>query len=359
MCYRAKPMTRQQLFAAFFFAVFFFLLYEFYRIFQVFLVPLTWAALLAFIFYPLHARLSSALRGRNSLASFCLTTVVILVVMVPTLFVIVLLANESVALYQSGSELIASGQLQQFLDKLAASAPARASKTILPMLRSWNIDIAAMAMKAGNALSSFLVSQAAGIAKNVAAFVVDFFLTTFALFFFFRDGARIIGGIRGMMPMEPEYKDLVLGRLYDTLSAVVQGTLVVAAAQGVFLGLGFWALGVPFAIFLGCAAAFFSLLPVGSTAVWGGVAAYLLLSGLFWRAILLALWGTVVLGTLDNVIRPLIIGERAEIPTILLFFGILGGLQAYGLLGVFLAPVVIAMVVAFFRIYKERYSTAE
>jgi predicted PurR-regulated permease PerM len=284
---------------------------------------------------------------------------VILVVMVPTLLVIVLLANESVALYQSSSELVTSGQLQQFVDKLAASAPARASKTILPVLQSWNIDIGVMAMKTGNALSSFLVSQAAGIAKNVAEFVIDFFLTTFAMFFFFRDGSRIVDGIRGMMPMEPEYKDLVLGRLYDTLSAVVQGTLVVGAAQGVFLGLGFWALGVPFAIFLGCAAAFFSLLPVGSTAVWGGVAAYLLLSGLFWRAILLALWGTLVLGTLDNVVRPLIIGERAEIPTVLLFFGILGGLQAYGLLGVFLAPVVIAMVVAFFRIYKERYSTSE
>ena len=352
-------MTRQQLFAAFFFAVFFFLLYQFYRIFGVFLVPLTWAALLAFIFYPLHARLTVALRGRNSLAAFCFTTLVILVVMVPTVLLIILLANESVALYQSSSEVVASGQLQQLFEKLKASAPARASKTLIPMLESWNIDIAAVAMKAGNALSTFLVSQAAGIAKNVAAFVVDFFLTTFALFFFFRDGARIVGGIRGMLPMEPEYKDLVLRRLYDTLSAVVQGTLAVAALQGVFLGLGFWALGVPFAIFLGCAAAFFSLLPLGSTAVWGGVAVYLLFLGLFWRVLLLAIWGTAVLGVLDNVIRPLMIGERAEIPTVLLFFGILGGLQAYGLRGVFLAPVVIAMVVAFFRIYKERYSTAE
>lgn len=351
-------MTRQQLFAAFFFAVFLFLLYQFYRIFRVFLVPLTWAALLAFIFYPLHVRLIQVLRGRKSFASFCLTTVVILVVMVPTVLLITVLANESAALYQSSSEFVTSGQLQQFFDKLKASAPARATRTLLPMLESWNVDLGAMAMKAGNTLSSFLVSQAAGIAKNVAAFVIDFFLTTFALFFFFRDGARIIGGIRGMLPMEPEHQDMLLGRLYDTLSAVVQGTLVVAVAQGVLLGLGFWALGVPFALVLGCAAAFFSLLPVGSTAVWGGVAVYLLFSGLFWRALLLVIWGTVVLGMLDNVIRPLIIGERAEIPTVLLFFGILGGLQAYGLLGVFLAPVIIAMVVAFFRIYKERYSTA-
>jgi predicted PurR-regulated permease PerM len=352
-------MTRQQIFAAFYFAVFFFLLYQFYCIFRVFLVPLTWAALLAFIFYPLHVPLTQVLRGRNSLASFCFTTVVILVVMVPTILGIIVLANESVALYQSGGELLASGRLQEFFEKLKASAPARTSKIVIPLLQSWNIDLAGMAMSAGNALSSFLMSQAAGIAKNLATFVVDFFLTTFALFFFFRDGARMINAIRGILPMEPAHKDMVLARLYDTLSAVVQGTLAVAALQGGLLGVGLWALGVPFAILLGCAAAFSALLPVGATGVWGAVAVYLLIAGSFWRAILLAVWGTLVIGTVDNVIRPLIIGERAEIPTILLFFGILGGLQAYGLLGVFLAPVVIAMVVAFFRIYKERYSTAE
>jgi len=351
-------MTRQQLFAAFFFSVFFFLLYQFYRIFDVFLVPLTWAALLAFIFYPLHVWLTGVLRGRASLASLLLTTVVILVVMVPTILSILVLANESVALYQSGGEWLASGRLQELLARLEVSAPARASKLLLPLLQSWNVDLTEMAMKAGNALSSFLVSQAANIAKNLAAFVVDFFLTTFALFFFFRDGSRMVNAIRGFLPMEPEHKDMVLARLYDTLSAVVQGTVAVAAAQGVLLGLGLGVLGVPFAVLLGCAAAFSALLPVGATGVWGPLALYLAVSGSLWRAVLLAAWGTFVIGLVDNLIRPLIIGERAEIPTILLFFGILGGLQAYGLLGVFLAPVVIAMVVAFFRIYKERYSSA-
>jgi len=349
-------MTRQQLFAAFFFSVFFFLLYEFYRIFDVFLVPLTWAALLAFIFYPVHLWLTRMFRGRASLASLCLTTVVILVVMVPTIVSILVLANESVALYQSGSQWLASGRLQEVFARLQESAPARASKILLPVLQSWNVDLTAMAMKAGNALSGFLVSQAADIAKNLATFVVDFFLTTFALFFFFRDGARMVNAIRGFLPMEPEHKDMVLARLYDTLSAVVQGSLAVAVAQGVLLGLGLGVLGIPFAVLLGCGAAFSALLPVGATGVWGPVALYLAVSGSLWKGILLAVWGTVVIGVVDNVIRPLIIGERAEIPTILLFFGILGGLQAYGLLGVFLAPVVIAMVVAFFRIYKERYS---
>ncbi|MFN8627144.1 MAG: AI-2E family transporter [Candidatus Binatia bacterium] len=351
-------MTRQQLFAAFFFSVFFFLLYQFYRIFDVFVVPLTWAALLAFIFYPVHVWLTRALRGRAGLASLLLTTVVILVVMVPTIVSILVLANESVALYQSGGEWLASGRLQEVFARLEDSAPARATRILLPLLRSWNVDLTDVAMKAGNALSSFLVSQAADIAKNLAAVVVEFFLTTFALFFFFRDGARMLTAIRGFLPMELEHKDMVLTRLYDTLSAVVQGTVAVAVAQGVLLGLGLSLLGVPFAVLLGSAAAFSSLLPVGATGVWGPVAVYLAVSGSLWRALMLAAWGTLVIGLVDNLIRPLIIGERAEIPTILLFFGILGGLRAYGLLGVFLGPVVIAMVVAFFRIYKERYSNA-
>lgn len=352
-------MTREQIFAAFFFAVFFFLLYEFYLIFSVFLVPLTWAALLAFIFYPLQARLTHVLRGRNSLVSFCLTTAVILVVMVPTTVAIIVMANQSVGLYQSASEWVASGRLREFFERVRASAPGRASGLVIPFLQSWNVDLAEMTMKAGNAISTFLVSQAADIAKNLAEFVVDFFLATFALFFFFRDGSRIIQVIQGVVPMEPEYKDMVLARLYDTLSAVVQGTLTVAAVQGVLLGLGFWVLGVPFALFLAGGAAFSSLLPVGSTGVWGAVAVYLAVSVSYWRALVLIIWGTLVIVLVDNVLRPLIIGERTEIPTLLLFFGILGGLQAYGLLGVFLAPVVIAMIVAFFRIYKERYGNAE
>lgn len=351
-------MTRQQLFAAFFFAVFLFLLYQFYLMFQEFLAPLAWAALLALFFYPLYSRLTRLLHGRNSLASFIFTTIVILVVIVPTVFLTIPLANESVALYQRSGKFLSSGELQEFVNHLKASTPARAWQVISSMLQTWNIDLAALAVTAANALSNFLVSQATGIAKNLAMFVVDFFLTTFALFFFFRDGSRMVGAIHDLLPMEPAHKDMVLTRLYDTLSAVVHGTLATAAAQGVLAGLGFWIAGVPFVVFLGAASAFFSLLPFGAPVVWGLVALYLGFTGRIGAAILLAIWGILVVGTVDNFVRPLIIGGRAEIPTILLFFGILGGLQAYGFLGVFLAPAVIAILVAFVGIYKEQYGTA-
>jgi predicted PurR-regulated permease PerM len=351
-------MTRQQLFAAFFFAVFLYLLFQFYRMFYVFLVPLTWAALLALAFYPLHIRLTRILHGRDSLASFLFTTVVILVVMVPTVLLTILLANESVALYERSRDFFTNGDLEHFLERLRGSALQRRWANFAPILQEWNVDIGALVATGANALSGFLVAQAADIAKNVAGFIVNFFLTTFALFFFFRDGSRMIGAIRNVLPMEPAHKELVLARLYDTLSAVIHGTLATAAAHGILAGLGFWAVGVPFAVFLGCATAFFSLLPFGAPAVWAAVAIYVGATGSITRTVFLVVSGTIVVGTLENLVRPLIIGGRAEIPTILLFFGILGGLQAYGFLGLFLAPAVIAILVAFIRIYKEEYGFA-
>ncbi len=350
-------MTREQLFAAFFFAVFLFLFYQFYRMFSVFLIPLTWAALLAIVFYPLHLRLTRLLRGRSGLASFLFTTLVIMVVIVPTVLLTLLLANESVAVYQQSKELLKGEGAQELMNRLRASTPAKAWEIVMPLLESWNIDIAGVAVKAANAVSSFLVSQATDFAKNLASVILNFFLTTFALFFFFRDGSRMVAALRNLVPMEAAHKDLILARLYDTVAAVVQGSLVTAATQGLLTGLGLWVLGVPFAVFLGCATAFLSLVPFGTTIVWGSVAIYLAVSGSLWRALILALWGTLVVSMVDNVLRPLIIGGRAEIPTLLLFFGMLGGLQAYGFLGVFLAPAVIAILVAFVKIYQEQYST--
>jgi len=156
--------------------------------------------------------------------------------------------------------------------------------------------------------------------------------------------------------MEPQHKDAILARLYDTLLAVVQGTLVTAVAQGCLAAIGFWFLGVPFALLLGCAAAFLSLLPMGAPVVWMSVVAYFIAEAEYGRAVILLSYGIVIISGVDNFIRPLVIGGRTQIPTVFLFFGILGGLQAYGMLGIFLGPVLIAILVAFIRIYREQYA---
>jgi predicted PurR-regulated permease PerM len=349
-------MRREHLFAAFFFAVFAFLLYQFYHILYFFVGPLSWAALLALVFYPVNEVLTRWLRRREGVAAFVLTTAVILIVIVPTIYLSALVSTQSVELYHTVDDFVRSGRLTEVLEQLRASRIGRLWQGVMPTLQTWNVDLPGLAIKASNAVSTFLVSQAPAAAANVLRFVTNFFLTTFALFFFFRDGPKMVRGLRELIPMEPEHKDAILNRLYDTLSAVVQGTLVTAFVQGVLAGIGFWIVGVPFATLLGGATAFLSLLPFVGPVIWLSVVVYLAIQAAYARAIFMFLWGALIVGTADNFLRPLIIGNRTQIPTIFLFFGILGGLQAYGFLGVFLGPVLIAILVAFVRIYREEYA---
>lgn len=348
-------MSRQQLFAAFFFSVFLFLLYQLYLMFEGFLAPLAWAALLATVFHPIQVRLVRWLGGRHNLAAFTLTTAVIGGVILPTLLIVALVASESVLLYERISGFVAAGGLTSLQERLQDSSLGRLWAWLSPWAQLWNVDLGALGVRTTNAVSGFLVAQATGIAKNIVGFLVDFFLCTVALFFLLRDGARMLAAFRELLPMESAHRDLVLGRFADTLSAVVQGTLLTALAQGFLAGVGYIVLGVPFAVFLGCATAFLALIPLGTPIAWGGVALYLFATDHVLRAVIQLVWGTLVISAVDNVIRPLVIGGRTRIPTIVLFFGILGGLQVYGFLGIFLAPAVIAMLVAFARIYREEY----
>jgi len=351
-------VTRQQLFAAFFFAVLIFLLYQFYLILELFLTPLTWAAVLALIFYPLQAWLSARLRGRAGLASFLLTTLVIGVVIVPMFVIGTLVVNESVAAFETVQRVVQDGSAQAWLEQTRSSVLGVILDWLPASVRQMELNLPDMALSATNAASGVLVERATGVLKNTLLFVVNFFLTTIALFFFLRDGERMTSYVRNVIPMEPRYKDHILERLSDTLSAVIQGTLVTASAQGLLAGIGYWLASVPFAVLLGVATALLSLLPGGAPLIWVPVTLYVFFFQSWGWALFLLIWGAFAVGGIDNVIRPMVIGGRTQIPTLFLFFGILGGLRVYGLLGMFLAPVLIAILVAFVRIYREQYANA-
>ena len=351
-------MQREHVFAAFFFVAFLFLLYQFYLILYDFFGPLSYAGLLAFIFYPAYRRLREIVEGREGLAATIMSLAVLLLVVVPTIYLLTLITMQSVALYQSVSETVSSGRWHEVMDRVRLSRIGLLWGQLAPSLDALKIDIPELAVRASQAVSTILVAQAPAAAANVFRGVVFFFLTVFALFFFFRDGERMLFGVRDLIPLDPAIKDQIMARFSDTLTAVVLGTAATAVAQGVLGGIAYWGLGVPFALLLAGATAFCSLLPYGGPLVWVGVAAYLAIEGEYGRAIAMLVWGTVVIGTADNIIRPLVIGGRTHIPTILLFFSIIGGLQVYGFVGLFLGPAIVATLVAFARIFREQYATA-
>jgi predicted PurR-regulated permease PerM len=165
------------------------------------------------------------------------------------------------------------------------------------------------------------------------------------------------GSIRDLIPMSPEHKDAIFVRLYDTLTAVVQSMLVTALAQGVLGWIGYWLIGrLSLSVLLGFLTALFSFVPMaGATVVWGSCAIYLVATGASGRAIAMTLWGLLVVSMVDNFIKPLFIGGKAQLPTLLLLFAILGGLSIYGFVGIFIAPVMVALLLSFVRIYRELY----
>jgi predicted PurR-regulated permease PerM len=350
-------VSREQLFAAFFFAVFLFLLYQLYLFVAPFFAPLLWAAILALAFYPLTTRLVRLFRGRRSLAAFALVLLVTVIAILPAFYLGSVLVAEATGAYRRLQHAVQQGEVVALMAQIRDSPLGGLWTRAVRLLEQFSLDLSDLLLRGANWLSDQIVGQATNLARNVLVSVVNFLLMLVALFFFFRDGEAMAGRVRELLPMDAEHKDAIFARLYSTLTAVVQSMVLTAVAQGVLGGIGYGLIGgLTFTVFLGFLTAIASFLPlVGPALVWGAAAIYLFLVGDVGRAVGLALWGALVVSTADNWIKPLFISGRAKLPTFLLLIAILGGLQVYGFLGVFLGPVILAILVAFVDIYREEY----
>ncbi len=349
-------MNREHLFAAFFFAVFLFLIYQLYLCLAPFASPLILAAVVVLTFYPLTGRVVKALRGSRTLAALAMSLGVTLLVLVPTALLLSLLVSEATQTYDRVQQLIQEGgptPLQASESWL--SAIWRGLVDRFPALSS--VDLSSMWLQASKRVSQWVATEAAALAQNLVTSALDAAMMMVALFFFFRDGDRIAGLLRNLIPMEVSQKDRILRRVYDTVTAVVQSSMLIAVIQGIVGGLGYFLIGrLSMSVLLGFITGVASLIPVvGSALIWLPTAIYVLVTGEIWRGVALLLWGAIVIGSVDNFVRPLVIGGRVEMPTVLLLFVLIGGLQVYGFLGIFVAPVVVAVLLAFVEIYREHY----
>jgi predicted PurR-regulated permease PerM len=348
-------MSRETLFAAFFFVALGFFLYQVYQVFSGFLAPAAWAAVLALVFYPVERGLRRWIQ-RPSLSALVTTMLVYLLVVAPSLTLSGVVIAQARTFYEAVQERAGSGDLDDWLVRVEQSRPARLVLRTLPAGVRENLDARALALRATRASTEVLVAALGGLALNFFRFVVDFLIMILLLFFFFRDGESLYRRFRGLLPMEVEHQDAIFGRLYDTISAVVRGMTVTAVTQAILAFLAFWTLGIPFAVLLGFATAFASFVPLGGAAlVWVPCVVYLAAIEAWLRALLLLVWGAGVISVVDNVLKPWIIGDRTKIPMLFLFLGILGGIQAYGVIGVFLGPALLAVMIAFLRIYREEW----
>ena len=349
-------MTRRQLFAACFFAVLLVLLYQIGIIFKPFLLPVLWAAILAHVAFPLHVRLTALLRGRETVSAGLLTLGIMAMVVVPLVFLTFLFLQEAGNAYDAVRAWVQSGGVKR-LPALLASLPfgGRLQEVIGGYVTSSG-DLEAFLLQSSKAVSGFVMEQATGFAKNVFLLGANFLVVIVTLFFFFKDGTRLLGGLYRIIPLEDAHKEKIFSRLDLTITAVVKGMVITAIVQGLLAGIAYAALGVPVPVLLMALTILLAPLPFGGTALsWGPVAAYLFWTGPMWKGIAMLVWGAGVVTTVDNFLKPMLIGQGAKLPVLFLFFSILGGLGAYGLIGLFLGPILLAILLTAIQIYREEY----
>src|SRR6266446_10107532 len=325
------------------------LIYLVFRIVEPFLEPLAWSGVLAIIFYPAHKRIVRWLQPNRAALVSTLGVTVLLIA--PALVVLVYTARQA---------LDATAQLQATLMDPEKALPTHALAWIKHQLpQAWQgTDFSEPLRQGAERIASFLASRLAGLVKNLFNFFVDLFIVIFALFFMFRDGDEIVRGAGHLLPFDEGIQEEMLRESRDLIFASVAVALVIAVLQGVLGGLAFTVGGISSPIFWAVLIAFFSLVPVvGSALIWVPGALFLGFSGHWGKAIAVLVICGGVAGLADNIVRPMLLRNRTHLNELLLFLGVLGGLEVFGLLGLVIGPTILAAAMGVFRVYVEHRDT--
>jgi len=350
-------MTRQQTFSIVFFALLVLLLYQIGLMFEPFVFSALWAGLLAHWAFPLHLRLTRLFGGKVIPSAAILTAGALAIVVVPLVVMGGMLVREAGVAEHEIRVWISSGGLQNLPDQLAT----------VPVIGAWlksavsgaatpALSLEQSVMTGVKALSQFLVGGMGGLLKNTFALITNFFMMLLILFFLFKDGRQWLSVLYDLIPMEESHKSKILVRLDQTIRAVVKGVLVTAIVQGVLAGIAYVVLGVPFPMGLTALTIVLAPIPFGGTGlVWLPVVLYLFLVEMTGKALAMLVWGIGVVSMVDQFLRPWLIGQDVQIPVLLLVLSVLGGLALYGLLGLFIGPILVSLLMTAVQIYREEY----
>jgi predicted PurR-regulated permease PerM len=318
-----------------------------------------WGTILAILFAPLNRRLLSSMGKRRTLAALTTVTIVLLIVILPLTLIGALLVQEALSVYarfQSG-ELNLGLYFQQVFGALPGWVTNLLDRFGLTNLAAVQERLSTGLVQGGQ----FVAAKALNIGQNTFDFIVNVCIVLYLLFFLLRDGDDLARRIRNAIPLHREQQRELFNRFTTVIRATVKGNVVVAIVQGALGGLIFWFLGVHAPVLWGVVMAFLSLLPaVGSALVWVPVAVYFLVTGALWKGIVLIAFGVLVIGLVDNVLRPMLVGKDTKMPDYVVLIATLGGIAIFGLNGFVIGPVIAAMFMAVWDIVAtSRAGTAE
>ena len=311
-----------------------------------FITVLEWAAVLVIVFYPIHKRLAQKIK-RRGLSALLSSLLVIVVLVLPLTFLTMALVNELSSTARNLPALVAqlmnpqapiTGRVSKWFHDHVAVDMTRSQEFVIEQLKT-----------AGAAL----LGQSLGLVGNILSTIVKAFFVIITMYYLFRDGDKIVRALPGALPLDHEQSAAIISRTSQVVSASVYGVVTIAMLQGVLGGLAFWILGVPAPILWGAVLALVCMIPIaGSFFVWLPASIYLMLTGHWTKAVLLILWGALVISTIDNFLRPKLIKNQTKLHELFVFFSVLGGMSVFGLLGIVLGPVVLAITLGLLNTFK-------
>ncbi|MGE7993524.1 AI-2E family transporter [Pseudomonas sp. NPDC089554] len=311
-----------------------------------------WAVILAILFAPMQRRLVLRFDRRRNLAAGVTLATCLLIAVLPVIVISILLVQEGALLYQriESGQLDIAGYIELGKDMLPAFAQRWLDNLGMGNLDGLREKITEWATQG----SQFLATQAFSFGQGTFEFLVSFGIMLYLLFFFLREGAELARKVRQAVPLPEQQKRRLQLKFSRVVRATVKGNLLVAITQGALGGLIFWVLGIPSVVVWAVLMAFLSLLPaVGAGIVWAPVAAYFLLTGAIWQGVVLTAFGVLVIGLVDNLLRPILVGKDTRMPDYLILISTLGGLAVFGLNGFVIGPLIAALFVSSWTIFTE------
>ena len=325
-------------------------LYASYLLFRPYATPILFACVIAIVFYPLHRQVVRLTVHRNASAALS-TVLTLLLSAVPLALLLIAVSNELANLYhtlaaRNGHSGTVVASLLSALERVVTWA-----RSHIPLPQ---VDVQQVLLHRLEGLSTSLFTLGATLVSNAFSFMVDAVIAVVILFFLFRDGESAVAKMMVSLPFPQERLAELRARISSTVVANFYGGVAIGALQGTLTGIAFWALGLDSPVLWGVVAGLFSLLPMlGTALVWVPAAIVLAFTGHLAKGVILLAFGAAVIGTVDNFVRPLILRDRVRLHTVIVFFALLGGLQLFGILGLFVGPVIVSVAAALLTMLKE------
>jgi predicted PurR-regulated permease PerM len=312
-----------------------------------FILPVIWAAIFALLLHPVLRNVKKHIRGKSSLSALLTILLALVIVFVPIFTLGRMTAENAVSLYQ---EIAERGP-----EYVRAIGDSPLAEKVLPYFNASSVDIESGVVDITKRTSQWIASQTIDLSVWTIGAFFKFLLMLYLLFFFLRDGERFLLYLKRVVPLQDQEKETIFERFSSTIFSIFKGTMIVALVQGMIGGAVFALAGIPNAVLWGSVMAFASILPmVGPVAVWVPAVIVLYATGDI-RGALIVLAGGIVVSTIDNILRPILVGRDIELPDALILLAILGGIATFGIVGVILGPVIAALFLSLWNIFEKDY----